>query len=113
MARLVAGWQDVVSHVSRNPANRPLIVACRPIELRDGFVVLGFPENQAFLRDIAERKRQILEEAVTVVLGQPTGVRCVVANIELVAPSIDNEADLVSQAKRIFAEDLAEVSEIE
>ena len=42
---------------ARNPANRPLVASCRPVEVRDGIVVLGFPEDQAFLRDIAERKR--------------------------------------------------------
>jgi len=113
MERLFAAWPDVVSHVSKNPANRPLIAACRPIELRDGIVVLGFPESQAFLRDIAERKRAVLEEAVALVLGQPVGIRCVATNIELVPPTIDADADLVAQAKRVFAEDLAEVGEIE
>ena len=111
--RLLASWPEVVAHVSRNPANRPLIAACRPIELRDGIVVLGFPENQAFLRDIAERKRPVLEEAVAAVLGQPVGIRCVVANIELAAPSAEGDPDLVAQARRIFADDLAEVGEVE
>ena len=111
--RLVAHWPQVVAYVSRNPANRPLIAACRPIELRDGIVVLGFPENQAFLRDIAERKRSVLEEAVASVLGQAVGIRCVVTNIELAAPTMDGDTDLVQQARRIFADDLAEVSEVE
>jgi DNA polymerase-3 subunit gamma/tau len=113
LERLLAGWPDVVAFVSRNPANRPLIVACRPIDLRDGVIVLGFPENQAFLRDIAERKRSVLEEAVAAVLGQPVGIRCVVANIELAPAAIEGETDLVAQAKRIFADDLAEISEVE
>ena len=113
LERLVASWPDVIAYVSRNPANRPLIVACRPIELRDGIIVLGFPENQAFLRDIAERKRSVLEDAVSAVLGQPIGIRCVATNIELAAPPIDDSGDLVSQARRIFADDLAEVGEVE
>jgi DNA polymerase-3 subunit gamma/tau len=113
LERLLAGWPDVVAYVSRNPANRPLIVACRPIDMRDGVIVLGFPENQAFLRDIAERKRSVLEEAVAVVLGQPVGIRCVVANIELAPAAIEGDTDLVAQAKRIFADDLAEISEVE
>jgi hypothetical protein len=111
--RLLASWPEVVAYVSRNPANRPLIAACRPIELRDGIVVLGFPENQAFLRDIAERKRSVLEEAVAAVLAQPVGIRCVVANIELATPSAEGDPDLVAQARRIFADDLAEVGEVE
>jgi DNA polymerase III subunit gamma/tau len=113
LERLLAGWPDVVAYVSRNPANRPLIVACRPIDVRDGVIVLGFPENQAFLRDIAERKRSVLEDAVAAVLGQPVGIRCVVANIELAPAAIEGDTDLVAQAKRIFADDLAEISEVE
>jgi hypothetical protein len=102
----------VVAFVSRNPANRPLIAACRPIELRDGMVILGFPESQAFLRDVAERKRSVLEEAIASVLGQAVGIRYVVANIEL-APAPATDPDLVEQARRIFADDLAEVGEVE
>lgn len=113
LERLLAAWPEVVAYVSRNPANRPLIAACRPIELRDGVIVLGFPENQAFLRDIAERKRSVLEEAVAAVLGQPIGIRCVATNIELAAPTMDGDTDLVAQARRIFADDLAEVGEVE
>jgi DNA polymerase-3 subunit gamma/tau len=113
LERLLAAWPDVVAYVSRNPANRPLIAACRPIELRDGVIVLGFPESQAFLRDIAERKRSVLEEAVAAVLGQSIGIRCVATNIELAAPTMDGETDLVAQARRIFADDLAEVGEVE
>jgi DNA polymerase-3 subunit gamma/tau len=113
LERLVASWPEVVAYVSRNPANRPLIAACRPIELRDGNIVLGFPENQAFLRDIAERKRSVLEEAVAAVLGRPIGIRCVATNIELAPPTMDGETDLVAQARRIFADDLAEVGEVE
>ena len=47
------------------------------------------------------------------VLGQPVGIRCVVANIELAAPTMDGETDLVAQARRIFADDLADVGEVE
>ncbi|MDQ3554720.1 MAG: DNA polymerase III subunit gamma/tau, partial [Chloroflexota bacterium] len=46
LARLRSGWPEVVAFVARNPANRPLISACRPIEVQGGVVVLGFPEDQ-------------------------------------------------------------------
>ena len=39
---------------SRRPAAHQ---ACRPVEVRGATIVLGFPESQAFMRDIAERKR--------------------------------------------------------
>ena len=54
--QVVQHWPQIVAHVGRNPANRPIVTACRPVEVRDGIVVLGFPENQAFLRDHAERE---------------------------------------------------------
>ena len=113
LARLLSAWPDVVSHVARNPANRPLISACRPVDYRDGVVVLGFPESQGFLRDIAERKRTVLEEGVAAVLGEPVRVRCVATNVELAEPAADAHGDLVAQARRIFADDLVDVRQVE
>lgn len=112
LARLRSGWPEVVAFVARNPANRPLISACRPVEVRDGVVVLGFPEDQVFLRDIAERKKGALEEGLLHVLGRPVGVRCVATNIALLEPVEPESADLVEQARRIFEGDLADVREI-
>jgi DNA polymerase-3 subunit gamma/tau len=112
LVRVRAGWPEVVAFVARNPANRPLISACQPVEVRDGVVVLGFPEDQAFLRDIAERKKQALEEGLRLVLGHPVGVRCVATNIALLQPVEPEATDLVEQARRIFEGDLADVREI-
>lgn len=114
LERLRRGWLDLIAFVGKNPANRPIATACRPVEIRDGVVVLGFPEDQAFLRDIAEgpRKKAALEEGIAHVLGRPIGVRCVVANVELGGSDQQVEIDLVSQARRIFEGDLEDVSEI-
>ena len=112
IASLRQAWPEVVAYVSRNPANRPIVVACRPVEIRDGLVVLGFPEDQAFLRDVAERKRPALEEGLEHVLGRKVGVRCVVANVELTEPAGVDGDDLVAQARRIFEGDLADVRDI-
>lgn len=109
-----AAWPQVVDRIGSNPANRPLIAACRPIEVRDSTVVLGFPESQAFLRDIAERKRTILEEGLSAVLGRSVAVRCVATNVEIGGQLAGaNGEDLVAQARRVFAEDLADVAEVE
>jgi DNA polymerase-3 subunit gamma/tau len=109
---VVRGWPQVIEHVGRNPANRPIVTACRPVEVRDGVVVLGFPENQPFLRDHAERKKAALEEGIAAVLGRPVGVRCVVANVEVGDPEQDPADDLVAAARRIFEGDLAEIDEV-
>jgi len=50
-------WPEIVAWVGRNPANKPLVENCRPVEVRDGFVILGFPEDQPFLREKAEQRR--------------------------------------------------------
>ncbi|MBA2489135.1 MAG: DNA polymerase III subunit gamma/tau [Chloroflexi bacterium] len=112
LERVRMGWPQVVDHVARNPANRPLIDACRPVEVRDGLVILGFPEDKAFLRDIAERKKAALEEGLRLILGRPVGVRCVVTNIALTGAPDTEAADLVAHARRIFHDDMAEVGEI-
>jgi DNA polymerase-3 subunit gamma/tau len=113
--RLRNAWADVVAHVSRNPANRPLIAVCRPVRIDGNVVVLGFPEDQAFLRDIAERKRAALEEGVALVLGAQYGVRCVSTNLEALPPLPEDVTarEVLAQARRVFAGDLADASEVE
>jgi DNA polymerase III subunit gamma/tau len=118
LQELLAAWPSIVQVIGRNPANRPLIAACRPVEVRDAVIVLGFPESQAFLRDIAERKRTMLEEGIGQVLGRAVVVRCVASNIELVEPAAalataGSGDDLVAQARRIFEDDLVDVAEVD
>jgi hypothetical protein len=108
-----SAWPQIVAAIARNPANRPLVASSRPVEVRDGFIVLGFPEDQAFLRDIAERKRSVIEAGIASVVGRPVAVRCVVTNLELVAPVVGSEGDLVAQATRIFEGELAAIEDID
>lgn len=108
-----AAWSDIVAAIGGNPANRPLVTACRPVELRDGALVLGFPEDQAFMRDIADRKRRVLEEGIASVIGHHVAVRCVVANLELVEPVSSGEGDLVSRARQIFDGELAGIEDVD
>jgi DNA polymerase-3 subunit gamma/tau len=116
LAELLAAWPQVVERVSRNPADRPLINACRPVEVSGATIVLGFPESQAFMRDIATRKQRKREEGIGEVLGRAVAVRCVATNIELIPQELTaagGSDDLVSQARKIFADDLADVAEVE
>ena len=99
--------------IAANPANRPLVTTCRPVEMRDGALILGFPEDQAFMRDIAERKRAVLQDGIATVIGRSLAVRCVVTNLELVEPVEPGEDGLVSQARRIFEGELADVADVE
>jgi DNA polymerase-3 subunit gamma/tau len=112
--RIVAAWPDIVTILSRQPVIKPLILTCRPVALDGVIVTLGFPEEQAFLREIAERKKAAIEAGIREVIGHDVGVRCVVANIEVAAASIAGEDGfLMAEARRIFGDDLADVVEID
>jgi hypothetical protein len=111
---LRARWPEVVAFLSQNPPVKPLIEACRPISVDGPVVTLGFPEDKAFLKIALERRGPILEEGIGRVLGRAVNVRCVATNLEHVpAVAIEAEsADLISEARRIFAEDLVDVGEV-
>ncbi|HEY8989291.1 MAG TPA: DNA polymerase III subunit gamma/tau [Candidatus Limnocylindrales bacterium] len=111
---LRARWPEVVAVLSENPPIKPLIEACRPISVEGHLVTLGFPEDKAFLKIALERRGPILEEGIGRILGRAVNVRCVATNLEHVpAVSIEAEsADLISEARRIFADDLVDVGEV-
>ena len=115
LERLRQGWVSLVEHITDiNRAVKPLIIDCRPIGVEGNVVTLGFPEEKAFLKDVAERRRPILEQAFSAFLEHPVGVRCVATNLELVPPlpAETDAAHLLAEAHRIFAEDLADVPEV-
>jgi DNA polymerase-3 subunit gamma/tau len=112
--RIVAAWPDIVTVLSRQPAIKQLILTCRPVALDGVVVTLGYPEEQAFLRDVAERKKADIEAGIREVIGHDVGVRCVVANIEVAAPAAGvDDGFLMAEARRIFGDDLADVVEID
>ena len=78
-------------------------------------MTLGFPEDQGFLRAVAERRKTVLEEGIGAVLGRPVTVRCVATNLDLV-PAIPADADaafVLAEARRIFGEDGPEASPVD
>ncbi len=107
-------WGEIVERISAHPPTKPLIVVCRPVSADGGIVTLGFPEDKAFLRAVAERRRPVLEEVFSDVLGRPVAVRCVATNLD-VLPALPSDAEaawLLSEAKRIFGDDAAEAEEV-
>ncbi len=111
LATLLERWSELVASV--RPATRAVISECRPLSVEGALVTLGFPEAKAFLKDHAERKRPELEAAVGQLLGRAVTVRSVATNLDLVAPPADAEAAFVlSEARRIFADDLVDVGEV-
>jgi hypothetical protein len=114
LALLRERWPDVVARISAHPPTKPLIAVCRPIAVDDGIVTLGFPEDQGFLRDVAERRRAVLEED-RAVLGRPVGVRCVATNLDLMPP-LPADADaafVLAEARRIFGGDDADATPVD
>jgi hypothetical protein len=110
---LRAAWPEVVAILSQNPPVKPLIAACRPVSVEGPVVTLGFPEDQAFLKDALERRRSMLEDGIGRVLGRAVNVRCVATNLEHVpAVPLGDAADLITEARRIFADDLVDVGEV-
>jgi DNA polymerase-3 subunit gamma/tau len=111
---LRARWPEVVAILSQSPPMKPLIDACRPVSVEGHVVTLGFPEDKAFLKDALERRRPAIEEGIGRVLGRAVNVRCVATNLEHVpAVAVDPTAsDLISEARRIFADDLVDVGEV-
>jgi DNA polymerase-3 subunit gamma/tau len=107
-------WPAIVAHLSQSPPTKPLIAACRPVSVDGNIVTLGFPEDQAFLKDALERRRPALEEGIGRFLGHAVNVRCVATNLEHVpaVPVDPAAADLLDEARRIFADDLVDVGEV-
>ncbi|MDQ3128196.1 MAG: DNA polymerase III subunit gamma/tau [Chloroflexota bacterium] len=110
--QLRAAWPEIVAVLSQSPPVKPLIAACRPVSVDGAVVTLGFPEDQAFLKDALERRRLMLEEGIGRVLGRAVNVRCVATNLEHVPEVPTGTADLITEARRIFADDLADVGEV-
>jgi hypothetical protein len=112
--QLRAHWPEIVEHISKHPPTKPLIAACRPISVDGNIVTLGFPEGQAFLKDVAERRRANLEEGIGLFLGRAVAVRCVATNLDLIppVPGDEDSAFVLAEARRIFADDLADVGEV-
>jgi DNA polymerase-3 subunit gamma/tau len=113
LALLLERWAEIVEVISKNPPTRPLIVACRPVSVEGGVVTLGFPEAQSFFKDVAERRRAVLEEGVSRVLGVPVSVRCVAANVEVAPLPDDPDSDrLLTEFKRIYGDDAVDVGDV-
>ena len=111
--QLRAAWPEIVAVLSQSPPVKPLIAACRPVSVEGAVVTLGFPEDQAFLKNALERRQSMLEEGIGRVLGRAVNVRCVATNLEHVpAVPLGDGNDLISEARRIFADDIVDVGEV-
>ena len=112
--RLRHSWPEIVKRLSAHPPTKPLIAVCLPMSVENNVVTLGFPEDQGFLRDVAERRRAILEESIGGVLGKSVGVRCVATNLDNI-PALPADAEaafVLAEARRIFEADEPDAAEV-
>jgi DNA polymerase III subunit gamma/tau len=110
---LLERWAEVVEVISKSPPTKPLILACRPVGVDGKVVTLGFPEAQSFFKDVAERRRAILEDGVSRVLGIPVSVRCVAANVEVSPlPEDPDSSRLLTEFRRIYGDDVVDVGDV-
>jgi len=110
---LLERWAEVVEVISKSPPTKPLILACRPVSVDGKVVTLGFPEAQSFFKDVAERRRAILEDGVSRVLGIPVSVRCVAANVEVSPlPEDPDSTRLLTEFRRIYGDDVVDVGDV-
>jgi DNA polymerase III subunit gamma/tau len=114
LGELERAWPAIVAELSKSPPIKPLIMVCRPIAVDGDVVTLGFPEGQSFLKDVAERRRGTLEQGIGQALGRTVAVRLEATNLELLPPApVDDEAErIMDAARRIFAEELVDASEV-
>ena len=106
-------WPEIVAQLSASPPMKPLITECRPVSAEGALITLGFPEDKAFMKDLLERRRSMLEDGIGRILGRAVQVRCVATNLEHVpAVPLGDAADLITEARRIFADDLVDVGEV-
>jgi DNA polymerase-3 subunit gamma/tau len=112
LALLRDQWPEIVAYIAQHPPTKPLIAACRPIAVDGRTVTLGFPEGRAFLMDVAERRRSNLEDGIGHFLGYPVAVRCVATNLDSSA-DLGDAARIIDEARRIFADDIVDVGEVE
>ena len=114
LERLRQLWPEIVTQLSAHPPTKPLITACRPISVEDRTVTLGFPEGMGFLKDVAERRRPVLEEGIGRFLGHPVAVRCVATNLDVLPqlPADEEAAFVLAEARRIFGEDAVDATEV-
>jgi DNA polymerase-3 subunit gamma/tau len=111
---LLERWAEIVEVISKSPPTKPLIVACRPVGVEGSVVTLGFPEAQSFFKDVAERRRAILEDGVSRVLGIPVSVRCVAANVEVSPlPADPDSTRLLTEFRRIYGDDVVDVGDVD
>ena len=110
---LVAAWPEVVARLSRQPAVKPLITACRPVAVDGAIVTLGFPEDRASCRTrpsaSGHRSRPASARSSAARSGSAASSR---TSRSLRRPSRPGWGTRHGRGRRIFADDMADVGEV-
>lgn len=99
---VIQNWRKVLALVrQRNPQTQGLLNSCKPLGVKDGFLVLGF--NSDFVRSKMEKTEhlEIAHQVLQQVLGVEAPLRCIVVSGKQGTPPSDVDSDgMVATALR-------------
>lgn len=73
-ARLQECWPKIVDAAGQRPPAKPLFEAAIPIAVTGNVIVIGYDVERAFLRDVAERRQELVVDIIAGVLTESVAV---------------------------------------
>ncbi|MBU0702521.1 MAG: DNA polymerase III subunit gamma/tau [Chloroflexi bacterium] len=102
-------WSELLNALRpRNLSLEALMHSCEPVAVEENVVVLGFAHKFHRSKVEEEHNKQVVEEALSDLLGQQYRVRCVLAQQERAAgtsPRSTSSVEAASPAEQIIADD--------
>ena len=99
-------WSEILDALRpRNLSLEALMRSCEPVSVEGDVVVLGFVHNFHRSKVEEERNKQVVEEALSGIVGQRYRVRCVLAHQEPAATPPVRATKPVSPTEQVMAND--------
>jgi DNA polymerase-3 subunit gamma/tau len=98
MARLAKEWKNISAALKSNRTLNALLNSCRPMEVRNGVLTLGFASD--ILRDKANTPEQleIIHNTISELLGLDLQVKCAISGARQDAPTDIKQDGMVAAA---------------
>jgi DNA polymerase-3 subunit gamma/tau len=98
MARLAKEWKNISAALKSNRTLNALLNSCRPMEVRNGVLTLGFASD--ILRDKANTPEQleIIHSTISELLGLDLQVKCAISGARQDAPTDIKQDGMVAAA---------------
>ncbi len=103
--RVAKAWRQIRAAIrSSNPALEALLNSCKLLEIKDGFLVLGFASDILLSKMNTLEQLEATRRAIAEVLGLNLPVRCVVSNARQSAPPDVKQDGMVAAALKAGGE---------